>query len=356
MKKIVLALLTSTIITVAASAEAATIILDGENLDFPIEPFITEGTTFVPMRSIFEALGASVEWNGDTSTVTSRKNDTEVNITIGSTSVYKNGEEEILKAAPMIIEDHTMVPLRFISESFGCTVDWDGDTQTITIVSENPLINSTVGFIGDSICYGTNYSGGYAQLMSEYNDLTAYNEGLGGATIARNVKWSTDSDGNRPCIIDMLDALPDDLDYVIIEGGVNDFWAGVPIGELSDSGKYDDLTFAGSLETLFSKAKNDYPSSKLGFVINHDAFTYNAEDNYAPYYEMIKAACDKWGIPYLDLYAQNNTETGVNVKDSEQCKLYFESNDRPNGDGCHPNRLGYEVIYVQPMTEWMKSI
>lgn len=355
MKKFIFAFLASIMITTAVSADSAVILLDGERLDFPVAPFITEGTTFVPMRAIFEAFGASVEWNDETRTVTSAKDGTEINITIGSTTVYKNGEAQTLLAPPVIVDDFTMVPLRFVSESFGCSVEWNGITQTVTI-NTNPLENAKVGVIGDSICFGTNYSGGYALLLSEYNNLTAVNEGLGGATIARNVKWSEDADGYRPCIIDMLDALPDDLDYVIMQGGINDFWNHAPLGALSDSNEFDDTTFAGALETLFSKAKNDYPSAKLGFIINHDAFTYNAEEGYAPYYEMIKSACEKWDIPYLDLYAQNNPETGINVKDAEQCRLYFESNDRPGGDGVHPNKLGYEVIYVQPMTEWMKTL
>lgn len=356
MKKIISILLLLLMpITTAFSADSATILLDGGKLDFPVEPFITEGTTFVPMRAIFEALGAEIEWNDETRTVTSIKDGTEINITIGSTLAYKNGEEQILPAPPVIVDDFTMVPLRFVSESFGCSVDWDGDTRTVTIISE-PLAGSSAGFIGDSICYGTNYYGGYAQIISEYNNMTAYNEGIGGASVARNVKWSEDSDGFRPCITDQLDALPDDLDYVIMQGGINDFWNHSPLGALSDSNEFDDTTFAGALETLFSKAKNDYPESKLGFVINHDAFTYNAEDGYEPYYEIIKAACEKWDIPYLDLYAENNTETGVNVKDAEQCKLYFESDERPGGDGVHPNRLGYELIYAQPITEWMKGL
>lgn len=355
MKKFISALIISMLITISVYADAATILLDGENLSFPVEPFITEGTTFVPMRSIFEALGAAVEWNDTTRTVTSKKDGIEINITIGSNTVYKNGKEYFLRTPPVIIDDYTMVPLRFVSESFGCSVEWNGDTQTITITT-NSLKDTAAGFIGDSICYGTNYHGGYAQLISEFNSLTAVNESLGGASITRNVKWTADSDGYRPCIIDMLDALPDNLDFVIMQGGVNDFWNHAPLGELSTDDNFDDTTFAGALETLFAKAKNDYPYSRLGFIINHNAFTYNAEDGYAPYYEMIKAACEKWDIPYLDLYAMNNTHTGVDVKNAEQCKLYFESSDRPMGDGVHPNRLGYEVIYARPVAEWMKSL
>lgn len=224
--------------------------------------------------------------------------------------------------------------------------------------NNNPLDGKTVAFVGDSISYGTNYHGGYGKLIGGQNNMPVTNPSKGGATIARNVKWSEDADGYRPCIIDMVDELEGEYDYIIIEGGINDFWNHAPLGELTAdfNGGYDENTTAGGLESMFSRIKENYPESKAGFVIMHDPFTYDAEDGYAPYYEMMKAACDKWDIPYLDLYAQNNTETGVNVKDAEQRKLYFESNDRPGGDGTHPNELGYQVIYVDPMTEWMKSL
>ncbi len=353
MKKFIIAVLAALLTVPAAFAQSATILLDNAPIDFPVEPFITEGTTFVPMRAIFEALGAEVDWNGDTRTVTSVKNGAKIEITIGSTAVYRNGIEETLLAAPVIVDDYTMVPLRFVSESFGCTVDWDGDTQTVTISSENPLENAKIGFVGDSIAYGTNYEGGYARILSEKFNITAYNEAKGGSTLSRGIPWEENSTGNRPSVIDMLDALPDDLDYVIMEGGLNDFWGHAELGEIDSA---DELTYSGALNALFNKAKTDYPDSKLGFIITHDAFTYDAEERYEAYYQMTKDICDKHGVSYLDLYAQNNREVGVNVKDEEMKKTYFESDERPGGDGVHPNRLGYEEIYVRPMTEWLRTL
>lgn len=222
----------------------------------------------------------------------------------------------------------------------------------------NPLNGKNAAFVGDSISYGTNYHGGYAKLIGEDNNMTVVNNSLGGATVARGVKWSADSDGYRPCIIDMTDNLGDDTDYIIMEGGVNDFWNHAPLGDLTEGfdGAYDESTFAGGLESMFDKVKENYPESKAGFVIIHDPFTYDAEAGFEPYYEMIKSVCDKWDIPYLDLYSQNNKENGVNVRDDEMRKTYFASNDRPDGDGCHPNELGYRTIYVEPMTEWMKTL
>ena len=225
--------------------------------------------------------------------------------------------------------------------------------------NENILEGKTIAFVGDSISYGTNFHGGYGALIGSQCSMTVTNTSKGGATIAENVPWSEGADGARPYIYDLLtDASGTDYDYVILEGGVNDFWAHVELGALTEDfeADFDTSTYAGGLEKLLSATHELYPDSKIGYVIIHDPFTYNAEDGFEPYYEMTKAACEKWGVPYLDLYSQNNTETGVNVKDAEQNKLYFASNDRPDGDGCHPNELGYQTIYVEPMIPWLKAL
>lgn len=225
-------------------------------------------------------------------------------------------------------------------------------------VNTDSLSGKTVAFVGDSISYGTNYLGGYGKLIQEQQGMIVTNPSRGGAAIARNVKWSADSDGYRPCLIDMVDSLDGEYDYIIIEGGINDFWNHTPIGELTAGfdGGYDETTLAGSMEGMFARLKTEHSESKTGFVIMHDPFTYDAEGDFAPYYEMMKSACEKWNVPCLDLYAQNNQHNGVNVRDAEMKKLYFESDDRPEGDGTHPNELGYQVMYVNPMVEWMKSI
>ncbi len=222
----------------------------------------------------------------------------------------------------------------------------------------NALHDKSIAFIGDSISYGTNYHGGYGKLIGEICGMNVTNPSAGGAALARNVKWSSDADGIRPCIIDMTEKLTDEYDYIIIEGGINDFWNHAPLGALTEGfdGDYDETTTAGALESIFSRVKTAHPESKTGYVIIHDPFTYDAEEAFEPYYELIKAACAKWEIPYLDLYEKNNKETGVNVRDAEQKKKYFSASDRPEGDGTHPNEEGYMEIYVTPMIPWLMSL
>jgi hypothetical protein len=85
------------------------------------------------MRAIFEALGASVEWNEETRTVTSVHDGVEIKVTIDSTKMYVNGNEIELDSWPVIIADRTMVPVRAISEAFGCEVSWNDAYRTVDI-------------------------------------------------------------------------------------------------------------------------------------------------------------------------------------------------------------------------------
>ncbi|MCM1566081.1 MAG: stalk domain-containing protein [Dehalobacter sp.] len=125
-------LLIFTVTTVAYAAPQ--VILDGQNLSFDVPPTIENGSTLLPLRVIFEALGADVQWDGATQTVTANKSGTEIRLIIGGVA-YKNGQEVQLSVPAKIIDGRTMVPLRFVSEAFGCQVSWDGATQTITISS-----------------------------------------------------------------------------------------------------------------------------------------------------------------------------------------------------------------------------
>ena len=98
---------------------------------------IVEGRTLVPLRAIFEALGASVEWDNVTRTVTSKLDTTEIKLTVGQNTLYKNGEAVTLDVPASIINNRTMVPARAIAESYGVKVEWDAKTRTVILTKED---------------------------------------------------------------------------------------------------------------------------------------------------------------------------------------------------------------------------
>ena len=120
-------------IEIKLTIDSKEIVKNGEKSELDVPAQIVEGRTLVPLRAIFEALGASVEWNGETSTVTSEKDGTAVKLTIGENKIYVNGEAKELDVPAQIIESRTMVPARAVAEAYGCAVEWDADTRTVII-------------------------------------------------------------------------------------------------------------------------------------------------------------------------------------------------------------------------------
>ncbi len=113
-----------------------TVYLDGKKLKFDQIPVIQNSRTLVPLRTIFEAIGAKVEWDGATSTVTAVKGDTTVKLTVGSTIAYKNGEEITLDAPARILGGRTLVPVRFIADCFDVSTDWVKEETKVVLTSK----------------------------------------------------------------------------------------------------------------------------------------------------------------------------------------------------------------------------
>lgn len=94
------------------------------------------GATLVPMRAIFEALGAEVKWEGATRTVTATKGSTEIRLSLGKTDAYINGALKVLSTPAASVDGTTMVPLRFIGEALGAEVKWEGASKTVYVNSK----------------------------------------------------------------------------------------------------------------------------------------------------------------------------------------------------------------------------
>lgn len=124
------------------NANTIPVFVDGVQISFDQQPIIQDDRTLVPLRGVFEALGATVYWNNDTRSVTAYKDDTTVELAIGSSTMYVNGQPRYLDVAGQIINDRTMVPLRAISEAFGAIVYWDNDTRTVRVYSDESTIPS----------------------------------------------------------------------------------------------------------------------------------------------------------------------------------------------------------------------
>ena len=97
------------------------------------KPIIQNGRTLLPIRTLIESLGGTVEWNAKEQKVTITLNGHSMVLTIGRTTALVDGNKVSLDVAPTIINGRTYLPLRFISENLGASVNWDSTTQTVTI-------------------------------------------------------------------------------------------------------------------------------------------------------------------------------------------------------------------------------
>ncbi|WNR44408.1 copper amine oxidase N-terminal domain-containing protein [Paenibacillus roseipurpureus] len=109
------------------------VIVNGKPLVFDWAPTILNDKTFVPIRKIFEALGAEVKWNEATNTVTATKGDKVIHFQVDNQEAMINGEHIVLDNPPTLINGSTFVPVRFVSESLGAKVEWDNETNTAVI-------------------------------------------------------------------------------------------------------------------------------------------------------------------------------------------------------------------------------
>ncbi|MCL2456269.1 MAG: stalk domain-containing protein [Defluviitaleaceae bacterium] len=134
--------------TTNVCAREITVIVNGNALEFDQPPIIENGRTLVPVRAIFEALGAQIEWDFETQTVTAHTEKVSVAMIIGHNILAKtenSGEIPhvtpiVLDVPPQIINGRTLVPVRAVAESFDTEVNWNPDSSTITIDSAKKIM------------------------------------------------------------------------------------------------------------------------------------------------------------------------------------------------------------------------
>lgn len=142
MKKTVLALILciSLIFSLTVLAEEnVTVMIDGKELVCDVAPQLVNSRTMLPMRAIFEALGAEVNWVGEDELIFATKDDCLITLKIGEPvmSLQKIGNNENtviqLDVAPFLYNSRTMVPARAVAEALSAKVDWVDETRTVII-------------------------------------------------------------------------------------------------------------------------------------------------------------------------------------------------------------------------------
>ena len=213
---------------------------------------------------------------------------------------------------------------------------------------ESPLYQKSVLFVGDSITegrvewnQGKNIVGWPGRII-EANKMTGANKGVSGASISNCRNANT-------VIAQLQQQKNETYDFIILHGGVNDAWDVAPVGTMTEGfdAEYDLSTFAGGFEATIKYAKENFENAQLGYIIN---FKINRSDvgklaDMSEYFDMAKQICDKWGVPYLDLYTDEDFNNNV-LKYKEKTNLY---------DLIHPSTAGFDVL-APVINDWMETI
>lgn len=139
---IVIAALTLTFVpafpALAVPDSGIKVYLEDQQLSFTVPPQTINGRVMVPLRPIFEAMGAVLAWDQATSTATAIKGNTTVTVRIDDSEAFINGAVQNLDAPATAIDGCTLAPLRFVAEAFGNYVSWNSATQS-AIISASPI-------------------------------------------------------------------------------------------------------------------------------------------------------------------------------------------------------------------------
>jgi len=118
----------------AQQTNGITVDVNGQPVTFQsAQPQMIGDRVMIPLRGVLEQLGVNVTWNQATQTVTAANGTTTIVLHIGDSSAQVNGQSVALDQPAVLVNDSTMVPLRFMSQTFGASVQWDGGSQTVDI-------------------------------------------------------------------------------------------------------------------------------------------------------------------------------------------------------------------------------
>lgn len=358
------------IVSVSGTASTFTLIDLGVNLammdginNIGYKIFIFDGT--MPM-SVSIVLGIAV--NGNTKTITSTEQEKASTglVTFNSKNIgvaVNNGTAVDFKFGITVVPVNT-IPSKFLKgrKYIGESLDelicvsnmWAfGDNvskiflNTVYRFKKNNLYGKSLFVAGDSVAYG------YGSDNISFGEIIAKNNNMRLTKVARSGTTFAKRDGLTNSILEQIKSIDKEYDYIIVEGGFNDYFQrynGVSIGTMPKNmnSSRDDKTTYGALDSICLWLKQNYPTSKILFVVPHKIMTITGviDSEFYPYLQAIRDVCEKYSIPYADIALKG----GCTPFYQEFRDAYF------SGDGIHPNLEGYESFYVPRIEAEMEML
>lgn len=247
-------------------------------------------------------------------------------------------------------------------------IEVEVDSGNVSDKHDNILKGKTALFFGDSICAGTTtlataeeYGYGWAGLIGTANGMTWGNYGRNGAVI-------TSISGQTRIVTDQIDtafAAHSTADYIIFEGGTNDAdqlksnSANLGTVTATNFSSFDTTTFSGAFEALILKILTKYPDAKVGYIVAQKmglAPYDSANSARRQYFDRAIEICQKWGIPYIDLWNGNPLNPALSLHyDSSLTADEANTNGKYYTDGQHLTLAGYQRVTPQ-IEAFMRSL
>ena len=159
MKKLIVLIFVfvSALVVIANAETDIKLYINEEQITCDSPPMIIDGRTLVPARVVFENLDAEVSWNEKTKKVKITSDTVDIVFTIGKKYAILNRKSVPMDVAPIIVNDRTYVPIRFVTENMGYRVSWDGESRSVYIDSSKPKYESEILSIEDTDKNGNTY-------------------------------------------------------------------------------------------------------------------------------------------------------------------------------------------------------
>lgn len=228
--------------------------------------------------------------------------------------------------------------------------------------STSPLYGKKILYNGDSICESrtsgiTDNGGSYPLLISEKTGCKFENRAIGGGILA-----SQKADGSKPSrtVVTDIVNMSSDADLICLEGGINDYWGNVPLGDFIDSdynNELDETTLIGALESIIRQSINKWIGVPICFIIVHKIkstvyIRNEAGYTFAEAHDKMVSLLKKYAIPFYDAFECS----GLNAYNDVQNESFLTAGASGLPDGCHPNKDAYLKYYVPQLIKLFESL
>ena len=232
-------------------------------------------------------------------------------------------------------------------------------TNIVSNTEESPLWQKSALFLGDSICYNKAEqlvdpsTAGWAGRIGTDYDMEWQNLGFSGATVSMVKENCTPNQ-----LLSVVNSAKPDI--ILLQGGINDAYSGVKLGTVEEGfslNSFDTTSYAGSMQQLFAICRRYFPDAQVFYLIHHTTPNSLSSSDLskknppkadpANYVTMTKTLCEKWEIPYLNLYedVRFNTEIFDTANNTTGCMW---------PDLLHMSTRGYEVL-TPYLIAWMEE-